>query len=322
MKYSILTLLVIFTYSSGSCQWPYTVISTTSPFNNLTSPISLNNNNVWTVDSTYTIPISNFNFEINGTPINSIQVVAARGISFNNNVFILNGYWTVVGGSNGSLLIDKGTSSSLSPINYELSGTPGNQIMKIEWLNAGFVSWFNTDPSTFASYQIWLFENDKHIEIHYGPTNTNQVLFPYQGVFVSFKCYGNYGVYICSNQSIPNSYWVDMTQPSYCALTGSPDAGRVFNISQNPLFTGINHTNILSNYTICPNPFKNNFVLKTKDLVNGHFQIFDIKGKELINEPIHEINTIINLSNFSSGIYFIKIRDEKNHLEYYKLFKE
>ncbi|MCB9364282.1 MAG: T9SS type A sorting domain-containing protein, partial [Flavobacteriales bacterium] len=86
--------------------------------------------------------------------------------------------------------------------------------------------------------------------------------------------------------------------------------------------TGINHTNILSNYTICPNPFKNNFVLKTKDLVNGHFQIFDIKGKELINEPIHEINTIINLSNFSSGIYFIKIRDEKNHLEYYKLFKE
>ena len=188
------------------------------------------------------------------------------------------GYSTVTGG--GSLLVDKGTSSSLSPINFELSGTLGNQVLKIEWLNAGFVSFWSTDTATFVSYQIWLFENDKHIEIHYGPSNTNSVTFPYQGPFIRFKCFGNYGLYICNNQSAPSFLWTDFTQPTYCALAGTPDNGRVFNIAPNPLFTGINYTKTKSNYTISPNPFNDIVYLETKDFKNGNYKVFD-SGKSL-----------------------------------------
>lgn len=68
------------------------------------------------------------------------------------------------------------------------------------------------------------------------------------------------------------------------------------------------------NYQIYPNPATNSlFILCKNELTcSGKVQIIDLQGQLLYQDELHNSDQNIDLKNLSSGIYFLKIIEEKN----------
>ncbi|AFL80476.1 hypothetical protein Aeqsu_0975 [Aequorivita sublithincola DSM 14238] len=82
----------------------------------------------------------------------------------------------------------------------------------------------------------------------------------------------------------------------------------------------------LQNYrfSIFPNPVKNELFLNSKNNVgNLNLKIFNIEGKLISTQTLDfEKETTVNVSNLSSGIYFLNIEDEKGNSTVKKFIKE
>ena len=76
-------------------------------------------------------------------------------------------------------LIDMGYGKdhSLSPIKYKVDGAAGHRIFKIEYENAHLN--YADDTVNWLDYQMWLYEYNGTIEVHYGPQN-----FPYDSRYL------------------------------------------------------------------------------------------------------------------------------------------
>ena len=61
-----------------------------------------------------------------------------------------------------------------------------------------------------------------------------------------------------------------------------------------------------------PNPVKNNITIeKNISNKNEEISIYNIQGKALITQPLIKAKTIIDISSFAQGIYFIKVKTDK-----------
>ena len=139
-------------------QAPYYFNYSTGPYANLIGSTSLNNGQLWD-DPEYRIPIG-FTFEFFDQAYDSIYI--SDYVWFDQNIK----YWISAYDSD---FIDKGVTSSVSPISYLRSGTPGSQILKIEWNNVGFYN--DITLNDFINVQLWLYESTNLIEIHIGPNS-------------------------------------------------------------------------------------------------------------------------------------------------------
>jgi aminopeptidase N len=67
-------------------------------------------------------------------------------------------------------------------------------------------------------------------------------------------------------------------------------------------------------FSIFPNPTKGYLIISSKNMFTGQFEIFDLSGKKLWNQTI-ELKKQLNripLPTLSSGVYFIKLSDNKS----------
>jgi len=78
------------------------------------------------------------------------------------------------------------------------------------------------------------------------------------------------------------------------------------------LFYGTNVVNEMGNNSISlfPNPATNELFVKNNE-INSVITIFDINGKLLITRKITSENEVIDINNLQSGIYTIKIADNR-----------
>ena len=75
-----------------------------------------------------------------------------------------------------------------------------------------------------------------------------------------------------------------------------------------------NITNIsekINNPEIVPNPAENGFILENTE-TNSKISIYNVSGKLILSQNIDEQNKFINIDNFETGIYFVKIFNEKS----------
>jgi len=69
-----------------------------------------------------------------------------------------------------------------------------------------------------------------------------------------------------------------------------------------------------------PNPTSDKITIQSDDFKDTTLQITDNFGKQLLQENINKSETILNLSNYSSGQYFLQLeRDNKRVV--YKIIK-
>ncbi|MEJ2594274.1 MAG: hypothetical protein P8100_03915 [bacterium] len=249
---------------------------------------------------------------------NNLVVNAGIGITFpgtsNRSVWIWGSEW---GG--WPLLLDNGTDESLSPIDYEIVGEPGDQILKIQWINAGIREVDgDDDPDDYVNFQIWVCEGSNRIEIHYGASQTSDDSFGYNdGPGCRFWEIEDYwGLCLYGYPNLPSWDWVDMEGPyGGCLLDGVPDEGIVFNFYPNP--TVSLHENILTENIRCtatPNPFHIStnikYYLDKPQMV--HIIFFNPFGKQVgvveQPQPAGSHQFIWTPVDLPSGIYYFMLK--------------
>lgn len=304
-----------FSYTTGN---PYTT--------NLPGATSLNNGWTWD-DEEYHIPIG-FTFYFFDQSFDSIYI--SDHILFNTNGDNrINAFFvdfidrdTI----NGGYYNTGPTVNSESPISYLLEGTPGNMILKIEWVNAGF--YFEMDYlSTLndrVNVQLWLYEGTNDIEVHIGP---NAVISPNssydgnEGASVGLITSFNDIIILTGAADSP-----DVTTQFDDHITGTPTSGVIYKFENN--FTGINSEKLLTSHlNIYPNPANDriNITFDNSGLKRIEIKIFDIIGRTVYERGFTNINRSTNLSldisEFRSGIYFIQLKTDKV-IYYGKIIKQ
>lgn len=89
------------------------------------------------------------------------------------------------------------------------------------------------------------------------------------------------------------------------------------------IISGVENKEINLEISAFPNPTTNHLVLTINDIdfSNLIFQLFDVTGKFLQEKKIMDSRTTVDLSNYSSGIYFVKILKESVELKNFKIIK-
>lgn len=78
-----------------------------------------------------------------------------------------------------------------------------------------------------------------------------------------------------------------------------------------------NNSYELSEFSISPNPSKNNFILYLKEnnlFEDLKYSIYDLKGRKLLENKINSLETILPIENYQTGIYLIEINTSSGKL--------
>lgn len=152
----------------SKAQFNYNVTVSKDAYQPLTNGTSLNDTTIWD-DEFYKLPLG-FNIDIDGITTNRIVIESMIGFATDSaglaNAFMVTDLDLYDRGNAGD-------SVSRSPVRYELTGTPGNRIMKYEVSNAGIYEeydLYSTNNDT-VNYQVWLYEGSNVIEFRFGPSN-------------------------------------------------------------------------------------------------------------------------------------------------------
>jgi hypothetical protein len=154
----VLLLISFLLAASGITQaqnFNYSVATDSVAWNPLSTQTILNSNNsAW--NFTYRVPIG-FTFPFLGRNFDSLSVETNGYIVFDNDHYFALTAFSGVGDH-----VD--TAGNHATIGYELSGTSGNHILKIQYLNCSP----NPYGDEIQSWQIWLRENG-NVEVRIGP---------------------------------------------------------------------------------------------------------------------------------------------------------
>ena len=158
MRFGFLVLLGAVLFASPQAKgqdFNYTVAINTSTWSELSSQTLCNSVNLSWADS-YIIPIG-FMFPFNGNFYDTVRIETNGYLVFDaNREHAFTAY--------NSFRQKLDSIGNYSVLSYELGGTIGNHIMKIQYKNVGQ----QQSPHEFLSYQIWLYENG-HIDVITGP---------------------------------------------------------------------------------------------------------------------------------------------------------
>ncbi len=204
----------------------------------------------------------------------------------------------------------KSKGQNISPILMEVIGTPGSQIMILEWRNAGFYEDTSTMVTNFVDFQIWIHEISGNMEFHYGPS------------YVDLNSHGG------STGPTIGIATADLTQPwdlfSGIYITGTTTSevpGAAFNqMTMQPadstiyFFTNLATVGIYqiekSTFTMYPNPANDQCTLVLSD-PGSVVMITDASGRLLSETPAANSTTLtIDLSGYAPGLYFVSVRTD------------
>lgn len=154
----------------------YTLETVKAPFNYLSDSISLNEGLTWD-DHNFEIPLG-FNFKFFDQTVStwytgflgsSIATQKDEDVDF--GYALISGFGADLIDINYDLQSSDPQPGAGSPVSYRIDGPAGNRIAKIEWRNAGFYYELEEKGSNLmrTNYQIWLYEKDGVIEVHFGP---------------------------------------------------------------------------------------------------------------------------------------------------------
>lgn len=324
-----LTLIFFICLSLGAQAQFSMTSSSGNTYQELANPISLNNGAVWNEGSNFTVSYG-FNFVLNNQTHTALTVKGGGGINFpGSGTKELQVFFTPFG---GYLLRDQGTSSSLSDISYEVSGSEGNKVLKVQWKNAGFVQWHSTSsPTDYINFQIWLFEADHHLEIHFGSSNASPGTYGYP-VNTSMSNPGpciNLHYDQCSSvfnihgpADLPSYMFYNLCSPNYSFLEGTPSDGMMYAILPS-IATATTEARSTSALSVFPNPAKDNLQISNVPADIQAIRLANISGQTYeTNYAYNSANEVrFSVDNLPDGIYFVKIITVSEQVLYQKFLK-
>ncbi len=307
MKKIIFTFLTAFSALGLSAQDAYDLSVSQQTYSDLSEP-SLINNGVWDWDD-FPQTSMPFSFSIDGQQI--------TGFSFFDDNFVLmtenydenegTGYFDVFAAT--AFIQDRTYNSGVSgsPLGYKVEGEAGNRILKLEAKNVGLEEDPVADGNYYMNFQIWLYESDKSIEIHYGPTNVIgiEVLNDENVLFVGIG--GDEDAYFIYGQSTDPTY-SEFTQETFpeegVTMDAYPSNGTVYRLAPDSTAgVGDLTRNVV---TLYPNPASGVLNLSSDTFASTHYTVYDMMGKLVLEGDMSSAGQV-NIERLTPGMYHIKV---------------
>ena len=288
---SFLTLMVL--YLPGQS---YEFEIDSGAFTPLSDPVSLNNGGLWFGDEWTIQP--GFEFEFFDVPFSSL-ILWEGSVYFSDDLFL-----DAFGASFQDLGWYSGNLMSLSPVSYQIEGNIGNQILKLEYLNAGF--W----PATiedYISFQVWLYEGSNILEIHIGPGMVDPYVYQQDGWDGPYIGLSNYlseeFIYIEGDPTAPTLYYLD---DSTNGMNTTPPDGLIYRFIPDDYVA----TEAIEHMKMARISIQESQVAISGLQGNEQIQLFDLQGRTLAFEEINgQKEKIISLNHIpGEGIYIIQIK--------------
>lgn len=75
--------------------------------------------------------------------------------------------------------------------------------------------------------------------------------------------------------------------------------------------------------SVYPNPTVNTLILSVDDYLTGNlsYQLFDLNGKIVAENPVNEEQTSIDMSDFVPAAYFLKVKKNSSEIKTFKIIK-
>lgn len=326
MKKQLLLSTLMLTYFAlqTSAQFNYTLSVQNATYTPLSSSSSSVNGTLIWDDDTFTVPLG-FAFNMDGIVINTVAIEEDNFVvGYNLNGDTANAFMFT-----DADLHDRGWVSgsvSRSPIRYEVSGTDGSKIVKLEIANAGFYDendLYSTDNDSLY-LQIWFYQGTNVIEFHFGPSNithyadyyyaTGQPLFGYAKRF-DINTMGMEMFYYMNGSA--TSPTVDSTADVLNIMTGGlntyPSNGTVYKFT--PKFTGIKVlTEGVSGIQLVNNISNNHITVKSNYDSKLEYKFISISGS--VTSCIGSISkgtSTIDISSLPTGMYMLNISGNEGY---------
>lgn len=298
-------------------QMPYELTTRQDEYSSLTDP-TLVNTSVWGQNSVFTIPLG-FSFRTIYEDIEVLNILAGSGgvgayldIYYNLSIF----HWPFGGG----WLLDRGygTNESQSKLEYEIIDSNDGKIFKIQWTNAGFtydiidIGYNTITNSDWIDCQIWLFEEDDRIEVHFGPHEINNPssLCDFEnngnitGPFTAFYI-GDNMIDIYDEANDPLTQWVATYGPVYpWLLVGVPDNGYVWEFT--PDFT-VNIEEDFKDSDYIWDSEENKLIFSSTSNEYTFCKVYSISGQLLFSQAIVKGDREVYLPLNINGYYLITL---------------
>ncbi len=321
----IFVCLFLFSLTSNAQIFPYYFsVEENASYTPLSDSVSLNNGQLWD-DPEFLIPLG-FTFSFYDFESDTLYTTGPQTLIFldpnEDTQPLLVPY--------GSDIIDRGYISdtstvSESEVSYKIEGTPGNQIAKIEWKNVSFYNEMDEFGTTnnFLSYQLWLYEENGDVEVHFGPNNIKNDQLVHDGL----------GVWV----GMVNSFdFVNEEFEELWYLAGDPQAPEIdtlFSIDDFDMFMGINNDpadgTIYRFSTSPPNAVVDTYVdqqvsvyptlandyvfvsVEDPAIQQKQITVLDGSGRQIIKQAMSDQLFKLDIKDLSKGFYFIHVLTEK-----------
>lgn len=206
---------------------------------------------------------------------------------------------------------------ALSSISYQVVGSAGSRILKVQWKNIGFYGQVvdEVTPLDYMNYQAWFYEGTNRIEIRFG---SSVITSPFDHFDNPGPAVFLISTYDFETDQLGNSYYLygNPTNPTM-GLTTNPDLLFTSHLNTIPvdgqtyIFTPSAPSGLLSeknNFTfgIFPNPGSSIVnITGTEGQDITELQILDISGRVI--KTYDNPNNQINIEDLINGHYIIKI---------------
>jgi len=315
------------TFSTGNTYQPLGATATEIPFDanwedTISAPINLA-----------------MDFEYQRTPINTISIESLGALTMNGAQIDEVGH--IMG------IVMNYASQGRAKVLYELTGTAGNRIFKVEYRNMGRAN--DGTGNDTLNYQIWLHESDNAIEYRAGYENVPDAIFAQnvadivQGKdVILLGLTGNKGDSLATSsdsaffhsvnaagaQVTDTAFWIADIEDDFEAYVdyliygAYPAEGSIIRFV--PKAGGVNIGKVDFNLaSIYPNPSKDGrFNVQLKEqLQDAVISIYDITGKVVYTKPVNAQYSTLELAHLSAGQYIGKIQS-KTKTGVFKLVKE
>jgi len=150
---------------------PFSFSAFSEPYQPLTTATAIDEGMLWD-DPFWTVPLG-FNFDLMGQSFNEIYITAPGcqvlpGLPDAQTVGVIMPYFADI--------INADFTEYVSPVRYLTEGPPGQQIFKIEWVNAGFwvEGFVHETYNNTTNFQLWLYEGSNDFEVRFGPNSVKE----------------------------------------------------------------------------------------------------------------------------------------------------
>jgi len=216
--------------------------------------------------------------------------------------------------------------TATSEIRFQTLGVAPNRVLVVQWKNysprngSGVI-----DTAHVYNFQIKLYETSNIIDVVYG-----NMLFGFSGYSAQVGLGGNdetdyHNRWVSSNVSSTNSWAASDSGIGFSAAIGCdmvntippPALGATFRWSPTNL---TRNDYIFKGLKVYPNEVESILKISNNKQITS-VVVYDIFGKELVNQLINDFNASVNLTSLSSGNYFVKVFSE-NQSKTVKIIKK